>query len=112
MYRYGEGHRQTRDVPEAAYSIVPAAAAFEWNTEGPVDFAHIYFDPAVVDHVVANAFDRDPASVVLQEGLGDRDPVAHQAGYVARLVPGAKLVRVGTRRIYEPPPPGGFGHRS
>lgn len=75
LYRHGEGHHQTRDVADAAYSIVPAGAAFEWNTEGPVDFAHIYFDTAVVDHVIANAFDRDPASIALQEGLGDRDPL-------------------------------------
>lgn len=75
LYRHGDGHRQTRDVAEAAYSVVPAGAAFEWNTEGPVDFAHIYFHEAVVNHVVANAFDRDPASVELQEGLGDHDPL-------------------------------------
>lgn len=75
LYRCGEGHRQTRDVEHASYSIVPAGAAFEWNTEGPVDFAHVYFDPAVVDRVIADAFEGDPASVVLQEGLGDRDPL-------------------------------------
>ena len=75
LYRRGEGHHQTRDVAEAAYSVVPAGAAFEWNTEGPVDFAHIYFEPEVVDHVIANAFARDPSSVALQEGLGDSDPL-------------------------------------
>jgi AraC family transcriptional regulator len=75
LYRRGEGPCQTRDVAEAAYSTVPAGAAFEWNTEGPVDFAHVYFDPKVVDDVIANAFDRDPTAVVLQEGLGDSDPL-------------------------------------
>ena len=75
LHRRGEGNCRTRDVAEASYSVVPAGAAFEWNTEGPVDFAHIYFEPAVVDHVVAHAFDRDPASVALQEGLGDSDPL-------------------------------------
>ena len=75
LERRGEGHHQIRDVAEASYSIVPAGAAFEWNTQGPVDFAHIYFEPAVVDRVIASAFDRDPASVVLREGLGDSDPL-------------------------------------
>ena len=45
LYRDGEGRRQTRDVAEAAHSVVPAGAEFEWNTEGPVDFAHIYSIP-------------------------------------------------------------------
>ena len=75
LFRQGEGSRLTRDVPDCAYSIVPAGAAFNWNTEGPVDFAHIYFEPAVVDHVVASAFDRDPTSVALQERLGESDPL-------------------------------------
>jgi AraC family transcriptional regulator len=75
LHRRGEGHYRTRDIADVSFSIVPAGAAFEWNTEGPVDFAHIYFDPAIVDHVIADAFDRDPSSVVLQEGLGDRDPL-------------------------------------
>ena len=75
LYRNGEGHRQTRDVANAAHSIVPAGAAYDWNTEGPVDFAHIYFDLDVVDHVIANAFDRDPSRVRLQEALGDNDPL-------------------------------------
>lgn len=75
LHRRGEGRRQTRDVNDAAYSIVPAGAAFEWATEGPVDFAHVYFDPTVVDHVIADAFDSDPASVALREGLGDSDPL-------------------------------------
>lgn len=73
LYRDGGGHHHTRDVTATCHSVVPAGAAFEWNTVGPVDFAHIYFDPIVVNHVVADAFDRNPGSVVLQEGLGDSD---------------------------------------
>ena len=75
LFRSGEGSLRTRDVANAAYSIIPAGAAFQWNTEGPVDFAHIYFDTSVVNHVITEAFDRDPASVSLQEQLGQDDPL-------------------------------------
>ncbi len=75
LFRRGEGGLRTRDVPENAYSIVPAGSAFRWDTHGPVDFAHIYFKPTVVRSVIANAFDRDPSHVQLEEGLGDSDPL-------------------------------------
>ena len=73
LVRHGEGHTATRDVASGAYSVVPAAAAFQWQTTGPIDFAHIYFDPKVVDHVVEQAFDRDPRHVQLEEHLGHED---------------------------------------
>ena len=52
---------------------MPAGSSFSWNTQGPVDFAHFYFDRKTVDQVVAQAFDRDPAHVSLREGLGADD---------------------------------------
>jgi AraC family transcriptional regulator len=75
LFRRGEGSQQTRDVADGAYSVVPAGAAFHWNTEGPVDFVHIYLNPAVVDQVIANTFDRDPSAVILGERLGETDPL-------------------------------------
>ncbi|MCA1654762.1 MAG: AraC family transcriptional regulator [Sphingomonadales bacterium] len=62
-----------RDVPLGAYSVVPAGAAFHWETTGPIDFAHFYFDPDLIDHIVATAFDRNPSSVRLREVLGQTD---------------------------------------
>jgi len=78
LWRRGEGGSATRDVVAGAHSVVPAGSAFLWQTVGPVDFAHFYFDPAVVDRVVANAFDRDPAHVLMQEALGESDPLVRQ----------------------------------
>ena len=75
LYRAGEGAKLTRDVEQAAYSVVPAGAAFQWLTEGPVDFMHVYFTTAGVDHFVTENFDRDPRSVSLGDQLGGSDPV-------------------------------------
>lgn len=73
LVRRGEGASRSRAVPCGAYSIVPAGAAFHWDTEGPVDFIHLYFDPAMVRHVVCEAFDRDPAQVSIEDALGEND---------------------------------------
>ncbi len=75
LLRRGEGRRAMRDVGSGAFSVVPAGAAFYWETVGPIDFAHFYFEPKLVDHVVASAFDRDPSYAQLQETLGDADPL-------------------------------------
>ncbi|MCA1660915.1 MAG: AraC family transcriptional regulator [Novosphingobium sp.] len=77
LCRRGEGAVATRDIVLGAHSIVPAGAAFRWETIGPIDFVHFYFAPKLVDHVVASAFDRDPAHVFVREALGDMDPMIH-----------------------------------
>ncbi len=73
LHRWGEGATAERDVRPGAHSVVPAGAAFHWDTEGPIDFAHFYFDPKLVDHVVASAFDRNPTYVKIEETLGHAD---------------------------------------
>ena len=73
LRRTGEGARQSRETVSGAHSVVPAGAAFQWSTEGPVDFAHLYFDPAAFDRVIEEAFGRDPARVDLHEALGVAD---------------------------------------
>ena len=73
LHRRGEGKAEERVVRPGAYSVVPAGSAFHWETEGPVDFAHFYFDPKIVDHVVASAFDRNPSYIQVEETLGDAD---------------------------------------
>ena len=75
LLRRGEGQTAICDVKSGAYSVVPAGAAFRWETAGPINFAHFYFNPKLVDHVVTSAFDRDPSYVQLQETLGDADPL-------------------------------------
>ncbi len=75
LMRRGEGQTAIREVASGAYSVVPAGAAFQWDTHGPVDFMHVYFEPRMVDGVVERAFDRDPAGVALEENLGEDDPL-------------------------------------
>ena len=75
LVRRGEGRTAIREVVSGAYSVVPAGAAFKWDTHGPVDFMHVYFDPRVVDGVIERAFDRDPSGVALEENLGEDDPL-------------------------------------
>jgi len=81
LQRRGEGQAAICDVDSGAYSVVPAGAAFHWNTAGPIDFAHFYFDPKLVDHVVASAFDRDPFYTQLQETLGEADPLVRSLAF-------------------------------
>lgn len=73
--RRGEGGVARGEIAEGAYSMTPAGAAFDWNTEGPVDFAHVYLKPSAIDEVVAAEFDRDPRAVELRDTLGARDPL-------------------------------------
>lgn len=75
LWRRGEGAVATRDVGPGDYSVVPAGAAFQWRTIGPIDFVHFYFDPGVLDQVIAGAFDRDPGRILLEDCLGESDPL-------------------------------------
>lgn len=80
LLRRGEGGTAVREVKSGAYSIVPAGAAFRWETAGPIDFMHVYFDPKSVDGVVERVFDRDPAGVRLEDSLGGDDPLIRSLG--------------------------------
>ncbi|CAN5381931.1 AraC family transcriptional regulator [soil metagenome] len=62
-------------VAEGSLTIVPAGTAFEWNTQGPIDFAHLYVSPARFDRAVATVFDREPSAVRLEAGVGVVDPL-------------------------------------
>ena len=73
LYRRGEGCNQVRDIPKGAYSIVPAGTWFDWMTEGPVDFLHLYIECATLDTFIAENFDRDPRAVSLSDALGSTD---------------------------------------
>lgn len=74
--RKGDGREAHNEIADGAYSISPAGSAFDWRTEGPVDFAHVYFRPSTIDDVIGREFDRDARTVALQDTLGARDPLA------------------------------------
>jgi len=71
--RSGEGRTATVDIEAGALSIVPAGAAYQWSTRGPVEFAHIYLAPAAIEQVSAEEFDRDAAALCLEDRLGVKD---------------------------------------
>ena len=73
--RTGGAGDVTREVDEGALTIVPAGTRYEWRTEGPIDFAHLYVHPARLNHAVAMVFDRDAARVALHDEVGLTDPL-------------------------------------
>ena len=73
--RRGDGRSVTADVDDGAVTIVPAGTRFEWATEGPIDFAHLYVHPTRLNHAISRMFDRDAASVTLADDVGVTDPL-------------------------------------
>lgn len=75
IIRRGEG--MTRDVETAAgaLSLIPAGAAFDWDTTGPIDFAHLYLSPVLIRQIGIEVFDRDYGGHAIEDPLGFVDPV-------------------------------------
>lgn len=73
--RRGEGAPILANVELGGVSIVPAGSIFSWRTEGPVDFAHLYIAPRMVDQVILEELDRDPRNVSLIDRVGFTDPL-------------------------------------
>lgn len=73
--RSGEGGGLIAEVEAGALSIVPAGAAYEWTTRGPIEFAHLYLAPAELRRIGVEEFDRDGSSICLEDRLGIRDPL-------------------------------------
>ncbi len=87
------------DIAEGAFSFAPAGSAYSWSTEGPVDFAHVYFRPSSIDHVVLTEFNRDPRQMMLHEALGARDPLL-EALLLSVVTEGSTLPRENGGRLY------------
>ncbi|QXQ06202.1 AraC family transcriptional regulator [Sphingosinicellaceae bacterium] len=75
IVRRGEGGVETVETDTGALSIVPAGAAYEWSTVGPIEFAHIYLAPGALRRVSLEELDRDVGSLCLEDRLGVRDPL-------------------------------------
>ena len=73
LHRDGEGRKLSCDARSGAHSFVPAGSAYKWMTEGPIDFAHLYFQPKTIDRFIASSFDRDPRGAVMRECLGESE---------------------------------------
>lgn len=80
MTRRGDGCAQSVDAVLGSHSVVPAGAAYLWETRGPINFMHVYIAPRTLSDVVAHAFDRDPAHVALTPALGHDDRLIASLG--------------------------------
>jgi AraC family transcriptional regulator len=73
--RSGEGPEVSADVALNALTFTSAGRAHSWSTQGPVDFAHLYVQPAKLDRVAEEEFGRDGARVELADAIGRLDPL-------------------------------------
>lgn len=97
--RTGGGVSRTADVPVGAVTIVPAGTRYEWNTIGPIDFAHLYIHPSRLNHVIATVFDRDPTAVRLEDAVGLVDPMLTET--LQAMLAEAERPAEGGRRFLE-----------
>ncbi len=61
------------DVRNRGFTTVEAGSAYSWRTDGPIAFGHVYLEPAWYAELIGEGFDRDPASVTLDEEVGGYD---------------------------------------
>ncbi len=68
--------RRVFDVDENALTIMPALQAYQWRTEGPVDFAHITLTQDFLARIAIEEFDRAPDRLRLRPVVGAGDALA------------------------------------
>lgn len=73
--RRGDGAARQSDVALGSVTLVPAGAGYLWQTEGPIEYAHLYVTPRRLDRTVREVFDREPAAVSLLPEIGWQDPL-------------------------------------
>jgi AraC family transcriptional regulator len=73
--RKGEGQTIDQDVALGSVTIIPAGAAYQWLTRGPIEYAHVYIAPRRIERTIRDTFDRDPRSISLVPQLGCQDPL-------------------------------------
>jgi AraC family transcriptional regulator len=73
--RASDGPTLVRDLAEDAISVIPAGATYDWSTEGPIEYAHVYIPPERLARAAEGIFDRDGAQVRLRSEVGERDPL-------------------------------------
>jgi AraC family transcriptional regulator len=73
--RAKDGPTLVTDMGVDAVTIVPACAAYDWSTAGPIEYAHIYIPPKRLARAAETIFDRDGAQVRLRSEVGQHDPL-------------------------------------
>jgi AraC family transcriptional regulator len=102
--RIGEGSdTDWIDIPHGSLSIVPCGAQYRWCTVGPIDFAHLYVDPARLNHAIDADFDRDHSEVRLTGAFGVVDPLLSELikNMLEEVVAGGPEHGVYFNRLYD-----------
>lgn len=61
------------DVPNNAITTIEAGSIYNWHTEGPIAFSHMYVAPKRFATLVGETFNRDPGQVSCAEVIGRPD---------------------------------------
>ena len=72
--RRRDGPRVSAVVDDRSLTFVPAGTAYEWQTDGPIAFAHLYVPPRHLETVLEQEFDVGGDGATLIERVGHRDP--------------------------------------
>ena len=67
-----------QDVALGSMTLMPAYQANRWHTEGPIEFAHLSISVGMVEQMIVEEFDREPATHQLHETIGFEDPLLEQ----------------------------------
>lgn len=70
-----DGPPVSAEAAVGAITVVPAGAAYSWKTEGPIGFAHLYIEPAMIGRLIQEEFDRDPRGTTLIDCVARTAPL-------------------------------------
>jgi len=73
--RASDGPTLISDLGPGAISVIPAGAAYDWSTQGPIEYAHLYIPPGRLVRAAESIFDRDGSQVRLRSQVGQADPL-------------------------------------
>lgn len=60
------------------FGMIPAGRASTWQLDGAPDIQHLYLGRDMLDSVIRDEYDRDPADVVIAPRIGFEDPLLRQ----------------------------------
>ncbi len=78
VIRRGEGAEQIVEMDQGALSVISVGAAYQWRTEGAIDYAHIYLPPDRLALAASDLCRRDAGRVELVDQVGVRDELLRQ----------------------------------
>ena len=101
--RWRAGRMDVHDIELGALTLLPAGQSNRWVTHGPIDFAHLTLDTAMLGQIAVEEFDCEPRACELIDTVGLRSPhierlfqrllaVSEGRGAAGRLYPESLVV--------------------